>query len=90
MKINYINSLILMIIISLFSSCSNNDDDTNDNSEIVTLEIKHYRVPAIGLNLLLTTSAREDNDSNFSPFFNSIEGFTYELGFDYEFRGSKI
>lgn len=79
MKTNYINYTILIIIISLFSSCSNDND-----SQIVNLEIKHYRVPAIGLDLLLTTYVREGDDPNFRTFFSGIEGFTHELGFDYE------
>ncbi len=80
MKTNYINSIILIIIVSFISSCSNDDD----SSQIVNLEVKHYRVPAVALDLLLTTYVREGDDPNFRTFYNGIEGFTHELGFDYE------
>ncbi|MEP0264366.1 DUF4377 domain-containing protein [Dokdonia sp.] len=80
MKTTYINYLILLITASIFTGCSNDDD----NAQIVSLEIKHYKTTAVGLDLQFTTLVREGDDPNFRIFYSGIEGFNYELGFDYE------
>ena len=81
MKTNYIKFIALLLLIATFTNCS---DDDNDTSEVVNLNLKHYLVPVTGLDLQLALLAQEGTDPTLRTFFSNIEGFTYELGFDYE------
>jgi len=88
MKSNYSKYILFLLILPFFTNC-NNDDNNGEiilpgTGEIVTLNIKHYRIPAFGLDLQLALSVQEGDDPNFRTFLNGIEDFTYELGFDYE------
>ncbi|WP_299682135.1 DUF4377 domain-containing protein [uncultured Dokdonia sp.] len=80
MKTNYIKYLFIVLIASIFTNCSNDDA----NEEFVTLNIKHYTTTAVGLDLQFTLLVQEGDDPTFGRFFNGIEGFDYELGFNYE------
>ena len=89
MKTNYIKIIALLLILTTFTNCSNDDGNTdiNNTTEDITLNLRHYLAPVSGGNSpnpQLVLLGQEGNDSTVRTIPNNIEGFTYELGFNYE------
>ncbi|MEO7979032.1 DUF4377 domain-containing protein [Flavobacterium sp.] len=71
--------LLLITIVTLLS-CSNDDENS---SRIINMRINHYQNTGIALSPVLTLLAQEDNaigTTNWSRFYNAIEGFNYVPG----------
>ncbi|WP_299437784.1 DUF4377 domain-containing protein [uncultured Aquimarina sp.] len=83
--------LFLLIVSLVFSSCSDDDETT----EITNLRVNHYKTTTNGFFFgglgvaLLVEEGNQIGQNNFTPTFNGINNFDYELGSTYDLRVSK-
>ena len=78
--------LKFLIVPLLFTILSCDSDNDNNNSQVVNLKIDHFQQPAISLDVLLVFRVQEEEKigtDNWTNFYNTIEGFSYELGNTY-------
>jgi Domain of unknown function (DUF4377) len=72
----------------LFISVACNPTSLNMPEEIV-LTVYHYKVPCVGENVRLCYRVKK-NDSETQFFYDEIEGFDYDWGFNYTIRVEKV
>ncbi|MFD2565352.1 DUF4377 domain-containing protein [Aquimarina rubra] len=81
-------TLLLLIVLLTLGSC--NDDD--EVIAITTIRVNHYKTTTNGFffgglgTVLLIEEGDQIGQDNFTPTFNGINGFDYELGFIYDLK----
>ncbi|MBC3540176.1 DUF4377 domain-containing protein [Rufibacter sediminis] len=76
---------VMAALLLAFTSCKEEEMDTYDT----TLRVNYYRqaCQAVGeLDCYLVQEGNEIGTSNWSLFYNEIEGFQYEAGFVYTLK----
>jgi hypothetical protein len=71
---------LLLALVFCMLSCENNNLLDNEK----TLIIASKKVDCVGLNPQKCLLVKESSQQNWEYFYDSIAGFTYEEGFEYE------
>ena len=62
------------------------EEGVGPREQIITLEVAAARVPCVGVGPRECLQVRRSADDAWELFYESIEGFTYEAGFQYRLR----
>ena len=65
------------------------DESTDAAGEIVTLYVGPEQVDCVGVAPQTCLLVRESTEVDYSYFYDNIEGFEYEPGYNYELRVNK-
>ena len=59
---------------------------TGDGEATRTLYVAHFRVDCVGVGPMKCLQVRDTPDAEWSMFYDQIQGFEYEEGYDYQLR----
>ncbi len=82
----HLSSLASLLVASAFTAGCGNLFGSDDGVRETTLFVAPQRVPCVGLVPQSCLSVREPSQPTWELFYDSIEGFTFEPGFEYELR----
>ncbi|PLA74405.1 hypothetical protein CYQ88_05850 [Hydrogenovibrio sp. SC-1] len=74
--------VLIMLLVTGLAGCGGNESK-NVYSEIY---IDHYKSECFGFTLSLCMRKRTSIENEWEPFYNTIEGFDYEWGYNYKLK----
>lgn len=74
--------LLLIAVISLFSAC-------NDGQDTVDMVVASEKRTAMGVGPMDVYLVKENKDTEWTYFYSEIEGFKYEVGYEYVLKVKK-
>ena len=96
MKYKLISKVLMMLLLLCSVGCGSSDPEAsianddpseppiNSQPDIRTLQIRDHRQECVGVAVFPCLYVKSPDESDWSLFYDAIEGFDYEWGFNYE------